>query len=145
MTLEEYMRPVVDLEAKHPRWVFATNRARMFTVLFVEDDRAVRDVVTQALYAKGFAVLVAADAYDAIRILSERHVDVLFTDIIMPGMDGVQLVKQAKLMRPGIKVLFATGYAQKAFERQAVRLGRVLYKPLRENEIVLELKRLLAA
>lgn len=117
----------------------------MFTVLFVEDDTAVRDVVMQALYAKGFAVLVAADAYDAIRILSERHVDVLFTDIIMPGMDGVQLAKQARAMRPGIKVLFATGYAQKAFERQAIHVGRVLYKPLRANEIIRELELLLAA
>jgi|SRR6185437_2659438 len=116
----------------------------MITILFVEDDSAVRDVVMQMLYRRGFAVLTAADAYDAIRILNDRHVDVLFTDIIMPGMDGVQLAKQAKLMRPGIKVLFETGYAQLATTRLANSYGKVLYKPLREGEIVAAIQGLAA-
>jgi two-component system, cell cycle response regulator CpdR len=116
-----------------------------FTVLFVEDDTSVRDVVIRILSEKGLGVLTAADAYEAIRILAERHVDLIFTDIIMPGMDGVQLVKQAKLIRPGIKVLFTTGYAQKAVERDAMRLGKVLYKPIREPELVREVEALLAA
>ena len=92
----------------------------MLTILFVEDDSAVRDIIMQMLYQRGFAVLTAADAYDAIRILSERQVDVLFTDIMMPGMDGVELAKQARLIQPGIKVLFETGYAQLATTRRAV-------------------------
>jgi two-component system, cell cycle response regulator CpdR len=121
----------------------------MFSVLFVEDDPAIRDVVTHGLYMRGFAargfeVLAAGDAYDAIRTLSERHVDVLFTDVVMPGMDGVELAKQAKLIRPGIKVLFATGYPLKAFERRAIQQGRILYKPFRQIEIVQELEQLVA-
>jgi two-component system, cell cycle response regulator CpdR len=123
--------------------------AQIFSVLFVEDDTAIRDVVMHELYVRGFAargfeVLAAGDACDAIRILSERHVDVLFTDIIMPGMDGVELAKQAKLIRPEIKVLFATAYALKAFERRAIQQGRILYKPLRQLEIVQELEQLVA-
>lgn len=117
----------------------------MLTVLFVEDDSAVREVVMQMLYRHGFAVLTAADAYDAIRIVSERHVDVLFADIIMPGMDGVQLAKQARLIRPGIRVLFETGYAQLATTRDASRYGQVLYKPLRETEIIEAIELLIAA
>jgi|SRR5689334_20837940 len=116
----------------------------MLTILFVEDDSAVRDVVVQMLHQRGFAVLTAADAYDAIRILRGRHVDVLFTDIIMPGMDGVQLAKQAKSIRPGIKVLFETGYAQLATTRQAISYGQVLYKPLREVEMVAAIQALAA-
>ena len=116
----------------------------MLTILFVEDDRAVRDIIMQMLYKRGFAVLTAADAYDAIRILSERQVDVLFTDIMMPGMDGVELAKQARLIRPGIKVLFETGYAQLATTRRAVSYGQVLYKPLREAEIVAAIQALAA-
>ena len=116
-----------------------------FTILVVEDDTAVRDVLIQILSEKGLGVLTAGDAYEAIRILADRHVDVLFTDIIMPSMDGVELAKQAKLMRPGIKVLFATGYAQKAVERDAVRVGRVLYKPLRQVEVIRAVESLLAA
>lgn len=123
--------------------------AKIFRVLFVEDDAAVRDVMTQELFVRGFAargfeVLAAGNADDAIRILRERHVDVLFTDIIMPGMDGVQLANQAKLIRPGIKVLFATAYALKAFERRAAQQGRILYKPVRQLDIVQALEQLVA-
>ena len=115
------------------------------TILFVEDDTTVRDVVIRILSEKGFGVLTASDAYDALKILAERSVDLLFTDIILPGMDGVQLAKQARLMRPGIKVLFTTGYAQKAIERGAMRQGKVLFKPVREPELVHEVELLLAA
>lgn len=119
--------------------------ASFVTILLVEDDSAVLDIVMRALSEKGFGVLAAADAYEAIRILAERHVDVLLTDIILPGMDGVQLAKQAKLIRPGIKVLFQTGYGQVATEREAFRHGRVLFKPLRQAEIVQAVQTLLAA
>ncbi len=118
---------------------------QLFTILFVEDDTAVRDVVIRILSEKGFGVLTAGDAHDAIRILAERPVDLLFADIILPGIDGVQLAKQARLMRPGIKVLFTTGYAQKAIERGAMRHGKVLFKPVREPELVREVALLLAA
>src|SRR5689334_2013820 len=105
------------------------------TILLVEDDTDVRDVLIRILSEKGFGVLTAGDAYEAIRILADRHVDVLFADIVLPGgMDGVHLAKQATSMRPGIRVLFQTGYAQKARERDAFRLGRVLFKPLRKRE-----------
>jgi CheY-like chemotaxis protein len=119
--------------------------ARLFTVLVVEDDTPVRDLVMGMLSEKGLGVLTARDGYEALRILSERHVDVLFADIVMAGIDGVQLARQAKLIRPDIKVLFATGYPQKAAEREAMRHGRVLFKPLREPEVVREVQALLAA
>jgi CheY-like chemotaxis protein len=63
----------------------------------------------------------------------------------MPGMDGVDLAKEARRLRPAIKVLFATGYAQLATVRYAVRFGRVLYKPLREPEVVQAILQALAA
>ena len=116
-----------------------------FTILLVEDDPAVRDVLIQILSEKAFGALTAGDAYEAIRILAERHVDLLFTDINMPSMNGVHLAKQAKLIRVGIKVLFATGYVDKAVERDALRVGRVVYKPLRGAEVIREIKALLAA
>jgi two-component system, cell cycle response regulator CpdR len=116
-----------------------------FTILFVDDDHSVRDAVMRVLSEKGFGVLSAGDAHEALRILAAHHVDLIFTDIIMPGMDGVQLAKQAKLTRPSLKVLFVTGYAQKASERDAMRHGPVLLKPVRADEIIREVERLLAA
>ena len=118
--------------------------APFLSILVVEDDSAVRDVLIRVLSEHGLGVLTASDGYDAVRILADRHVDVLFTDIILPGMDGVQLAKQAKLMRPGIKVLFETGYAQLATTRDAIRYGHVLYKPLRRAEIIQAIESLAA-
>ena len=117
--------------------------AAAFTILFVEDETSVRDVIVRMLSEKGFRVFAAADGYDAVQILAAHHVDLLFTDVVMPGIDGVQLARQAKLMRPAIKVLFTTGYAQRAAERQAMRLGRILFKPLRHAELIREVEVLL--
>ena len=117
--------------------------ATAFTILFVEDETTVRDVIVRMLSEKGFRVFAAADGYDAVHVLAAHHVDLLFTDVVMPGMDGVQLARQAKLIRPAIKVLFTTGYAQRAAERQAMRLGRILFKPLRRAELIREVEVLL--
>ena len=113
------------------------------SILFVEDETPVRDVVIRLLSQKGFRVFAAADGYDAVRILAGHHIDLLFTDVVMPGMDGVQLARQAKIMQPAIKVLFATGYVQRAAEREAMRLGRILFKPLCEGELIREVESLL--
>ena len=113
------------------------------SILFVEDESPVRDVVMRMLSERGFRVFAAADGHDAVRILAANRIDLLFTDVVMPGMDGVQLARQAKTMHPSIKVLFATGYAQRAAEREAMRLGRVLFKPLRESDLVREVLMLL--
>jgi two-component system, cell cycle response regulator CpdR len=113
-------------------------------------DNAVRDVVVRMLSANGFGVLTASDGSEALRILGQRSVDLLFTDIVMPGMDGVELARHARQVRPGLKVLFGTGYAQtgyaqKAIERDAIHQARVVYKPFRQAELVKEIEALLAA
>ena len=117
----------------------------MLTILIVEDETALRDLIVRIVSERGFRVFAAANGHEAIRILGAHPVDLLFTDIVLPSMDGVQLAAQAKLMRPGIKVLFSTGYAGKANERNALRHGRVLYKPLRQHEVIREIEALLGA
>jgi CheY-like chemotaxis protein len=114
-------------------------------ILVVDDDIAVRDVIVRMLSANGFRVLTASDGSEALRILSQRSVDLLFTDIVMPGMDGVELARQARQVRPGLKVLFGTGDAQKAIERDAGHQARVVYKPFRQAELMKEIEALLAA
>jgi two-component system, cell cycle response regulator CpdR len=114
-----------------------------FTILFAEDDSAVRNVVIRMLSEKGFSVLTANDGYEALNILRRRRVDVLFTDIIMPGMDGVQLATMAKTLQPGLRVLFCTGYVQRARERGTARHGNVLFKPFRQGDLMREVHSLL--
>ena len=119
--------------------------AEPLTVLFVEDESDLRDLVMGMLLAKGFRVLVAADGIDALHILHRHHVDLLFTDIVMPGINGVLLARHAKDVQPELKVLFTTGYVQRALERNAVLYGPVLFKPLRHTEIIQEVEALLGS
>ena len=113
------------------------------TVLFADDESAIRHAVAQLLSSSGFRVLVADDGYEALRLLLQEDVDILFTDIVMPGLGGVELAQRAKHIRPDIQVMFMTGYTAKASE--AMHLGKLLYKPVRAHEIETELRNLLVA
>lgn len=119
--------------------------ADLRSILVVEDESAARDLVIRMLSEKGFGVLTADNAEEALRILAQRPVDLLFSDIVLPAMDGVELAKQARLLRPGLKVLFATGYARAATERDAMQFGKVLRKPLRAAELLETVQALLAS
>lgn len=114
-------------------------------ILFVDDERALRDFVAHVLTTSGFRVLTASDGAEALSIIAAQPVDMLFTDIVMPSRNGVELAEQAKRLRPQIRVLFVTGYAQRATEQAALRLGRTLFKPVRMPEILREVKALFAA
>ncbi|WP_335943961.1 PAS domain-containing protein [Pseudomonas sp. G166] len=89
------------------------------TVLLVEDEPAVRMLVLDLLDALGYTALQAQDAKTALPLLeSDQRIDLLVTDVGLPGMNGRQLAEIARQHRPDLKVLFMTGYAQKAAERQ---------------------------
>lgn len=88
-------------------------------VVVVEDDLAVRMLVVNLLDELGYTAHQAADARTALPLLeSDLRVDLLVTDVGLPGMNGRQLAEIARQHRPGLKVLFMTGYAEKASERQ---------------------------
>ena len=88
-------------------------------VVVVEDDPAVRMLVVNVLDELGYTAHQAADARTALPLLeSDLRVDLLVTDVGLPGMNGRQLAEIARQHRPGLKVLFMTGYAEKAAERQ---------------------------
>jgi CheY-like chemotaxis protein len=107
--------------------------AEAFSVLFVDDDDQVREPVAALLRSSGFRVLEASSAIEAMRILAQERVDVLFTDIVMPEQDGIELAKQARALHPHIRILFATGYFSRAHSAES--LGRLLFKPVRADEL----------
>lgn len=113
-----------------------------YTILFVEDDTAVRESTAKLLAARGFCTLVAQNGYEALQLLARHRVDVLFTDVVMPDLNGIELAKQAKLLQPDVKTMFMTGYYSRA--REAAAMGRLLFKPVRGLEIAREIDALLA-
>ncbi|MNV69269.1 Blue-light-activated protein [compost metagenome] len=89
------------------------------SVVLVEDDPAVRMLVLNVLNELGYTTHEAQDGKTALPLLeSNLRIDLLVTDVGLPGMNGRQLAEIARQYRPGLKVLFMTGYAEKAGERQ---------------------------
>lgn len=109
-----------------------------YTVLVVDDDPLVLDVLARILAAPGCTVLRARDGHEAARTLADRSVDLMITDLIMPGLDGVQLGIQAKLMHPHLHIIYITGFADIA---KRARYGRVLHKPIRLGDLLETVKK----
>ncbi len=107
------------------------------TILLVEDEAPVRSVTRQLLERNGYTVLEAADGPAALALVNgatgEPHVDLLLTDVIMPGMSGRELANQLKARRPDLRVLFMSGYTDDAVVRHGMLEPGLAYleKPFR--------------
>jgi len=101
-------------------------------VLVIDDDPVVGKSFDRVLSPKGYAVIAAADGTEALARLASEDYDVVYTDIKMPGMDGLEVAKRIKASRPWLPVVIVTGYGTDANEAEARRLGVAdfLRKPL---------------
>jgi two-component system cell cycle sensor histidine kinase/response regulator CckA len=86
------------------------------TILFVEDDESIRALGARALRQHGFTVLPARHGVEALQLAGDRelHIDLLITDIVMPGLSGHELAKQLQQARPDLKMLYTSGYTDDA-------------------------------
>jgi PAS domain S-box-containing protein len=117
------------------------------TVLVVEDNQRVRRISVRRLKELGYAVIEADSGPAALLVLDrEGQIDVLFTDIVMPGGTGVDLAHEARRRRPELKVLFTSGYAEPAAGKGSRLTANVgwLGKPYSINELDAKLRELLA-
>jgi PAS domain S-box-containing protein len=121
-----------DLEAPHP--------LRPATVLVVEDDLHLLEAAVETLQSLGYKVLTARDGAQALRNLElGESIDVLFTDVVMPnGMNGVELAREARRLRPSLRVLLASGYpaAAQTTQQDLPSEFSFIAKPYRWPELV---------
>ena len=113
------------------------------TVLIVEDEPDLLDVASSLFLSMGYDVMTAASGSDAIGMLAERDVDILFTDVVMPnGMNGIDLAAYTRQNYPNIKVLLASGYPQPALRLDRNRLGQFAFvsKPYRLSDLARSLR-----
>lgn len=107
-------------------------------ILLVDDDELVGRQLHLQLLALGFKVSPVRDAAAALKVLAERDdIELMLTDVVMPGMDGVELAAAARAMKPDLKVMFTTAYARdeesgRALPAEAV----VLHKPYRRGQLI---------
>jgi two-component system cell cycle sensor histidine kinase/response regulator CckA len=98
--------------------------SRLMTLLVVEDEAAIRELITQVLESRGYRVLSAGTADEAVSVLEEnaQAIDMLLTDVILPGsMQGGELARRALALRPGLPVLYMSGYTRDV----VLRAGRL--------------------
>ncbi len=100
-------------------------------VLLVEDEAPVRAFATRALRLKGYTVLEAESAEDALTLLEDvnLNVDVFVTDVVMPGMDGPTWVRKAMETRPDVRVVFVSGYTEGAFGGAGPEMANSTFLP----------------
>jgi PAS domain S-box-containing protein len=117
------------------------------TVLLVDDDAALRGLVSESLQLHGYNVLQATSSSDAIRLVEECRgaIHLLITDVIMPQMTGPELAQLARALHPGIKVLYISGYTDDKLSHAGVLDPKValLQKPFPLEELALKLREVL--
>jgi two-component system cell cycle response regulator CpdR len=119
----------------------------MARILLAEDDDSVRTFLARALRRAGHQVEDRPDGTSALSWISEHPVDLLLADVVMPGIDGIELARRAGDMWPHLRVIFITGFAAVAL-RAAETMPRqtsVLAKPFHLRRLVDEIERFLAA
>jgi CheY-like chemotaxis protein len=115
-------------------------------ILVVEDDEIMRTYVVDLISSFGYSVTVASGAIEAMRLIDDdQDIALIFTDVNMPGVDGVMLADMVNQHRPDMKILYTTGGSGVAFMRQNAGIlhGRILRKPYSSEALRNELRQLL--
>ena len=108
------------------------------TILLVEDEASVRDLTRRMLERSGYRVLSAANGIDALQLCTTHvgHIDLLVTDVVMPQMRGVEVARRATGIRPGLRVLFMSGYTDNSIGVDIAESVSFLQKPFTLAELL---------
>jgi CheY-like chemotaxis protein len=117
-------------------------------VLVVDDDETMRDLLKRVLERSGFEVLTARDGQDGLERFGSRNVDLTITDMVMPVMDGVEMMRKLVAEQPSIRIIAVSGVAEwDNYLKTARNIGAkaVLRKPVSSAELVDTVRRVLTA
>lgn len=110
------------------------------TVLIVDDEDVIRDLIADVLLDRGYRVLTAANGKDAVEIVraEKTAIDLVVLDMLMPDMDGRRTFEQMKDIVPGIRVLIATGFGREDIAQSLLQLGvcGVVSKPFHIDDLM---------
>ncbi len=121
----------------------------MAKILLAEDDDSMRGFLAKALERAGHDVISCADGEEGLEALevNDARFDLLLTDIVMPGLDGIELARRAAEIHPDLRIMFITGFAAVALNSNSdtPQDAKVLSKPFHLRELVDEVNRMMAA
>lgn len=114
------------------------------SVLLVDDDESVCDGLSRILSIKGYEVRATSSAKEALKALTESRFNILLTDLKMPEMNGITLLKEARKIAPNIGVIIMTGYGEVTSYIEAMDFGADEYmnKPIKSEELDIIIKKL---
>jgi two-component system, cell cycle sensor histidine kinase and response regulator CckA len=119
------------------------------TILLVEDEEGLRALNARGLASRGYTVLEAGNGLEAIDVLekSGKPVDLVVSDVVMPEMDGPALARELRSRNPALKIIFVSGYAEDAFQKNLPEHGQFAFlpKPFTLRQLVAAVKETLAA
>lgn len=120
----------------------------MANILIVDDEKAVLYALQEELERAGHSIKVACCGKDALEIIEKEKFDIVYTDLIMPGMNGVELCKEIKKISPNTEVVLISGYAKKVLKHKldfimAGGSDEFLVKPLTENQLTKKTEKIL--
>lgn len=117
-------------------------RSNNFRILITDDDGDLRELLTEAVKNWGYDVSVAKDGEETLRKLRMERYDIIITDLMMPGMDGLTLLEKVKELDKEILVIIITGYATIETAVKAIETGAYDYiaKPFRLDELMIVIK-----
>jgi two-component system cell cycle sensor histidine kinase/response regulator CckA len=133
-------------EIAAPPAPIARPRAGTQTVLVVEDEDGLRALAKRLLERQGYTVLIAANAEEALRLFElNASIDVLLTDVVMPGASGPELTSQLVARRPTLKVIYMSGYTEDAIIHHGVLKSGIafLHKPFTSDALGLKIREVL--
>jgi DNA-binding NtrC family response regulator len=113
-----------------------------FSVLLVDDEEEFLETLVKRLAKRKLDVTGVTSALDALRVLNEKPVDVVVLDVKMPGMDGLEALRQIKITSPDVEVIMLTGHANMEAAIQGMELGAFDYlmKPMDIDELLYKLQ-----
>jgi len=118
--------------------------AGLHRILVVDDEPSIRRVAARALLEEGFAVMEAADGQEALAAVNAGGVSALVSDVVMPRLNGVQLLETLARSHPGLPVILMSGYATRELEGMGIAAPcGVLAKPFTPERLVEEVRRCL--
>jgi two-component system cell cycle response regulator CpdR len=119
----------------------------MARILLAEDDDNMRVFLKRALERAGHQVSAVGDGEAALMLAGEGAFDLLLADVVMPGIDGIELARRASALLPDLRIMFITGFAAVALNQPgfARRQPRVLAKPFHLRQLVNEVDKVLSA
>jgi CheY-like chemotaxis protein len=118
------------------------------TILLVEDEADLRDLLSRILQDNHYQVLEAEDGEQALRVAnrSPTRIDLVLTDLIMPGLSGYDVAQKIRAIRPGIKIMYITGYVDgKKQSHRLQRDERLLQKPVHPEQLLSSVREMLSA